>query len=741
MNELQELRTLSRFEREDDGVNIAECLDTLARGKLIIVSALLSVMVLAGLYVLLTPPIYQADALLRVDNNQAFLNNPLRGAPPTGEVENPRAQKEVEILRSRSVLGKVVADLELATKVSPEYFPLIGEALARRHDNRERLASPWWGFARYAWGGETIKVTNLRVPDRYLGKELTLLAQEAGRYRLLSPEEEILAEGRVGTSLEVDVGEGAPVVLLVTELVARPGTHFTLTKRSQLSAIDQLENAITVMERTKDTDIIAVELKGHHPEEIAHTVNDIATAYVRKTVAWESAEAEQKLRFLEQQLPLVKNRLELSEGALTAFRHVHRALDVSAETGVLLKQISEMEMLAIQLNQKEDDLRRRLGFATTHPQTISVKAQIARVDRMLAGLNKRVERLPHVEQDMVRLSREVQVNTELYTSLLNSAHEQRVAAAGTIGNARIVDFAVTPENQIWPKPGIVFILAGIFGLFSGTAAVFLRRSLRRRVQDPALVEQRLGLPIYATIPHSVKQEKLARLCLPSKALPPTVLADLHPEDISVESLRGLRTTLYAALSDEQNKVLMVCSPGPGMGKSFISANFAAVLASTGKRVLVIDADLRNGRLHEVFAAPREPGLAELVGGVASFDDVISDTPTSRVHFISRGRKVPNPSELLMEPRLQRALKSLQRRYDHIIIDSPPVLSVTDAAIIGQLADTNIMVIKEDSNSLREIELGVKRLRQAGVNPRGFLINDTKRTTDDYPYYGRASIES
>lgn len=740
LNDIQELRTLGRSEREDDGVNVAELLDTLAQGKLIIVSALLSVMVLAGLYVLLKSPIYEADAVLRVDKNQPFLNDPLgKTWSATGEADNPRAQKEVEILRSRSVLGKVVADLDLATEVSPKYFPLIGEALARWHDNRERLASPWWGFERYAWGGETIKVTNLRVPDRYLGKELTLLAQEAGRYRLLSPEEEILAEGRVGTSLEVDVGEGAPVVLLVTELAARPATHFTLTRWSQLSAINQLQKAITVIERGDDTDIIVVKLKGRHPEQIARAVNDIATAYVRKTVAWESAEAEQKLRFLEQQLPLVKDRLELSEEALNAFRQVHRAVDISAETGVLLNQISQMETLAIQLNQKKDDLRWR--FATSHPQTIAVKAQIARVDRMLAGLNKRVKGIPHVQQDMVRLSREVQVNTELYTSLLNSAQEQRVAAAGTIGNSRIVDFAVAPEGQIGPKPAIIFILAGIFGLFSGTAAVFLRRSLRHGVHYPALVEQRLGLPIYATIPHSVKQEKLARLCLPSKTLPPTVLADLHPGDISIESLRGLRTALYAALSDTQNKVLMVCSPGPGMGKSFITANFAAVLASTGKRVLVIDADLRNGRLHEVFAAPREPGLAEFLGGVASCDDVISHTPTSRVHFISRGRDVPNPSELLMRRALQRALAVLQRHYEHIIIDSPPVLNVTDAAIIGQLAGTTIMVIKEDSNSLREIEFGVKRLQQAGVNPRGFLINATKRKTGYYPYYGRASIES
>ncbi len=719
-----------------DGVEhtagIREYFDVIIQGRWTIFLTLLAVLLLAGLYVLLAPPTYKADALLRIDKNKAFLNDPLRSQGRTdGDTESPRAKREVEILRSRLVLGKVVDDLQLSIEAIPKYLPLIGEALARRHDPREGLTRPWWGLERYAWGGESIKVADLAVPDRYLGKHFSLITLDADRYQLLGPEDEPLGEGLVGKLIEVNLNEAEPLVLVVSELVARPGTHFEIIKRSRLSAISSLGNAITVKETGKETDIVSVELKGRNPELLARAVNDITDAYVRETVAWESAEAEQKLAFLERQLPLIKEHLEASEDALNAFRQKHGAIDISSETGVLFKEIAEIETLAIQLKQREVELRQH--FAKSHPEIVTINTQLGRVDRMLANLSERVKGLPRTQRDMGRLSRDVKVNTKLYASLLNSAQKQRVAAAGAIGNSRIVDYAVTPEKKVWPKPSIIFVIAGLFGSFSGMAAVFLPNSLRRRVSDAAIVEHRLGLPVYATVPHSKGQEKLMRLRRHKRGYP-ALLAHFQPNDISVESLRGLRTTLSALPANMGCNALMVCSPGPGMGKSFISVNYAAVLASAGKRVLLIDADLRNGRLNDVFLAPSEPGLTDLVGGFATLDDVISCIPNPRVDFIPRGRDVSNPSELLMLGKLQDILEDLKGRYEQIVIDSPPILSVTDAAIIGQMADTTIMVIKEGNNSAQELELSVRRLQQAGVRAQGFLINDMKKDSPFYPYY-------
>ena len=722
---------------QEQGVSIRDTIDLLIEGKKTILLTLLAVLLVTTVYLVLAPRTYKADALLRIDRNKALLAAPLRseanGAPT--EAESPRAQREVEILRSRSVLGKVVEDLNLVVEYSPYYFPVIGETLARRHDVHDGIADAWWGFGRWAWGGEKLKVATFSVPDRYLDKEFTLIALEEGRFRVLGPKNKALGEGQVGETLTADMGEQEPVVIKLAELTAHPGTHFELVRKTSLAAIDTLQKAFFVKEVSKDTDILSVELKGRDPEQLAKSVNDIATIYVNATVNWESAEASQKLGFLESQLPIVKDRLEKAEQGLSAFRQKHGAVDISAEAEILLKQASEMETLGIQLKQKYDEQTQRLESA--HPDMVSTNAQIKRIDRKLGALEKRIRDLPRTQQSVVSLSRDVQVNTELYTSLLNSAQEQRIAAAGSLGNSRIIDFAVTPEKPYWPNPGLLLAIATMLGLSAGSAQVFLRHSLQRHDNYPALLEYQVGLPLFAAIPHSKKQRRLARLIDQGKDRQPGILVSQEPLDITVESLRSLRTMLEATLTGDASKVIMVSSPAPGMGKSFVSTNLSALLASIKKRVVIIDADMRNGRLHETFSVAKEPGLSDFLAGRASLGEIIISLPDVGVDFIPRGSMVLNPAELLVLGNLAETFEQLKSFYNHIVIDSPPLLGATDAAIMGKHADATFLVVKEGRYTAQELEVSFRRFQQAGVKPNGFIINDMKEGSSYYPYYGYA----
>ena len=580
-----------------------------------------------------------------------------------------------------------------------------------------------------------MKVATFTVPDRYLDKEFTLIALEEGRFRLLGPKDEALAEGQLGETLTADMGEASPVVIKIEELAAHPGTHFELARKTALTAIETLQKAFFVKEVSKDTDILSVELKGRDPEQLAKSVNDIATIYVNATVNWESAEASQKLGFLESQLPVVKARLEKAEQGLSAFRQKHGAVDISAEAEILLKQASEMETLGIQLKQKYDEQSQRLESA--HPDMVSTNAQIKRIDRKLGALEKRIRDLPRTQQSVVSLSRDVQVNTELYTSLLNSAQEQRIAAAGSLGNSRIIDFAVTPEKPYWPNPGLLLAIATMLGLSAGSAQVFLRHSLQRHDNYPALLEYQVGLPLFAAIPHSKKQRRLARLIDQGKDRQPGILVSQEPLDITVESLRSLRTLLEATLTGDASKVIMVSSPAPGMGKSFVSTNLSALLASIKKRVVIIDADMRNGRLHETFSVAKEPGLSDFLAGRASLGEIIISLPDVGVDFIPRGSMVLNPAELLVLGNLAETFEQLKSFYNHIVIDSPPLLGATDAAIMGKHADATFLVVKEGRYTAQELEVSFRRFQQAGVKPNGFIINDMKEGSSYYPYYGYA----
>ncbi|MDD1624575.1 MAG: Wzz/FepE/Etk N-terminal domain-containing protein, partial [Methylococcaceae bacterium] len=520
---------------EEHGVSIRDYVDLLLENRKTILLTLLVVLGVTLVYLVLVPRTYKADALLRIDkNNKALLAAPLRSEAnnaPT-QADKPQSQQELEILRSRSVLSKVVEDLSLMVEYSPHYFPIIGETLARRHDVHDSIATPWWGFGRWAWGGEKLKIATFNVPNRYLDKAFTLIALEQGRFRLLGPKNEFLVEGQIGDSITAGMGKNEPVVIKLTELAAHPGTHFELTRKTSLAAIETLQKAFSVKEVSNDTDLLSVELKGRDPEQLAKSVNDIATIYINTVVNWDSAEATQTLDFLESQLPIVKGRLEKAEQNLSTYRQKHGAVDIPAEAEILLKQASETETLIIRLNQKYEEQSQHLEGV--HPDMIATKAQIKQINRKLEGLEKRIKNLPRTQQYMISLLRDVQVYTELYTSLVNSAQEHRIAAASSLGNSRILDFAVTPKKPYWPNPGLLLAIATMLGLSAGLAQVFLRQTLQRHDNYSALLKYQVGLPLYAVIPQSKKQ----RLIDKDKDRQPGTLINQNPLHISGESLRS-----------------------------------------------------------------------------------------------------------------------------------------------------------------------------------------------------------
>ena len=205
----------------------------------------------------------------------------------------------------------------------------------------------------------------------------------------------------------------------------------------------------------------------------------------------------------------------------------------------------------------------------------------------------------------------------------------------------------------------------------------------------------------------------------------------RPDDPAIESIRNLRTALHFGMMDVKNNCIMIAGPGPSVGKSFVSVNLAAVLATNEKKVLLIDGDLRRGHLHEYLGIERENGLTEFVSGDIPIGDALHQTTVPGLTLIPTGVLPPNPAELLLHKRFTNCLSVLASRYDHIIIDSPPILAVTDATIIGQMAGGTLMVLKAGEHPMREIELSVKRLQQANVNLRGILFNDVPAQNRKY----------
>ncbi|RYF27411.1 MAG: polysaccharide biosynthesis tyrosine autokinase, partial [Comamonadaceae bacterium] len=343
-----------------------------------------------------------------------------------------------------------------------------------------------------------------------------------------------------------------------------------------------------------------------------------------------------------------------------------------------------------------------------------------------------VTTLPNVEQDMVRLTRDVKVNSESYATLLNSLQQLRLVKEGKVGNVRVVDPPAVPEEPVKPKRKQVVAIAGILGLLLGIGLAFLRNSLRPGIKEPGQIEAVTGLNVFATIPLSAAQKKLGNF-IKSHAKGKHLLAISQPDDASVESLRSLRTALQFAMLDASNNVVLITGPTPSIGKSFTSANFAAVLGAGGKRVLLIDSDMRKGHLHQYFGLGRDVGLSGLIAGSQQLTEAIYKNVSINVDFIATGRLPPNPGELLLSPTTAQLLQTLSPLYDLVLIDTPPVLAVSDTQVLASNAGTVFLVARAEVSTIGELQESTRRLAQAGVQVRGVIFNGLDVTKKRYGY--------
>lgn len=716
-----------------DEMHLSDYLSVIAESWKLIVAIAATVLIIGTLYAFIARPVYRADAMIQVEDSANSTKDALGELASIFDTKQT-ADAEIELIRSRLVVGQTVHSLHLDISAQPRYFPLIGAALARRAGANE-LAPPLFGFGRFAWGGEKIEVSLFNVPrDRYDAR-YTLVARGGDKFDLVDPDGDVVLHGQVGSVAQGSEPVG-PVELQVTHLEARPGTQFILTRASALLTIDQLQDALVIAEKTKQSGVIGVSLDGADSKRTTEIINTIAAAYVQQNIDRKSAEAEHTLSFLDQQLPQLRKQLDQAEDRYNAFRNQKGTVDLSEESRLLLQQIVDSKTKLIDMQQQQIEMAQR--FTPSHPGVVGLDAQIASLEAQQAQLNKRVSTLPDTEQSALRLLRDVRVNTELYTNLLDSAQQLRIVKAGQVGNVRVVDYAVAGEVPVKPKRVLVIVLAGLLGLVAGTVAAFVKNALFGGVENSEEIEQVLGLPVYAAVPHSETQVRL-RQGMRRGRTGHHVLASIASHDVAIEGIRSLRTALQFGLLDAANNVIVITGPRPEVGKSFMSVNLAAVLASGGKRVLLIDADMRRGDVHSYFGVSRHSGLSDVVAGL-DINSAILREVLPNLDVLPKGSLPPNPAELLMSERFKAVLEHVSSLYDMVIVDTPPLLAVTDAALIGKHAGTTLLVVRHGRHPMPEILESANRLRNVGVALKGVLFTDVPQRRLGYGtyYYGYES---
>jgi tyrosine-protein kinase Etk/Wzc len=709
----------------------------LLRNNLRLVGAIAFVVTLVAVaYALLARPVYEASMLIHVEEaTPAAAKNALTEAAAMFETKKA-ATAEMELLRSRTVVGPAVERLKLYIDARPDYFPLLGQFIADRRPGR--LSEPGlFGIGGKVWGAEQIEVPWFNVPPAMYKRKFVVTSLGDDRFTLYDQVSNIVVYGKVGTAIRAVAPEG-PIELQVARLAGRPGARFLLTRNSPMSSIRKLQRDLVIAEQGKQSSVIVARLEGSSPELVNAVLLEIGRQYMGQNVARKSEEADQSLAFLDQQLPKLKARVEQAEGEYNAFRKANGSVDFAEEARLSLQQAAAAKARRTELLQKKTELLTR--FTARHPVVTAVSGQLGQVDRELGDIARHIKSLPLLEQDAVRLSREVKVNTDLYTALANTAQQLRIVSVGKASNVRMVDAPMVVDEPVRPQR-LLIVCAGLAGgLLLGVAVACVRRHLAAGVDDPVRIEQLLGSRVvFASIPHSDAQTRLSKRGV-DKGRQPLLALD-RPTDGAIEALRSFRASLQFSMPQFDRNVIMFAGPTSSLGKSFVSANFAAVMAAGGKRVLLIDADVRNGRLHQYFGSTRERGLCEAVSGAMPLGHAIRHDVLANLDFIPTGCLPLGRPDIFMHADVGALLASVSGHYDVVLVDSPPILALADGLVLGSHAGAVFLVVRAGVSTEREITESIKRLNQAGVAPFGIVFNDVQPRLSGYGYkYGYGNLD-
>ncbi|WP_346778553.1 polysaccharide biosynthesis tyrosine autokinase [Burkholderia sp. Ac-20349] len=671
-------------------------------------------------YALVAKPVYKADMAVQVESGSSDLRSMAEGGLVGGlgalfDVKSTD-DGEMEILRSRLVTEPVVDLLHLDIEARPRRVPVIGAAIARF--NRGLSAPGLFAVGGFVWGNERIDIPAFDVPRAFVGHTFVVTSLGGERYRLSGADLDRDVEGVIGEPLRVKTAAG-DVSLRVAGIEAEAGAQFIVRADSKQAVLAELQKQLTIANRGKDqSGVIGVSYESDDPERTAAVLNAIAANYVQQNANRKAATAEKSLAFLSDQVPMVERRLQVAEDRLNAYQARHEIVDLTEQAKAMLTQSTAVQTSLFELEQK------RLALASTltpaHPELGALDRQIAAANAQIVTLNDAIRRLPDAQRNVVRLRRDVTVQTEIYVGLLNSIQQLRVATASKIGNVRVIDRAIVPDEPVRPKPALVTVIAALLGVVLGSGAVIGRAVLFGGVTDPAEIERDTDLNVMATIPQSAAQRRFAQRGAGGGA---SVLSMAWPNEPAVEALRSLCTALRFQLTDrpENNRVL-ITGPSTGVGKSFVSANVAALLGQSGQRVLLIDGDLRRGELAKRFGTRPEIGLSTVLrGGVTGAAAIVHDVAPN-VDLLPAGPRADRPVELLSSDRLAALLTNVARDYDVVLLDAPPLLPVTDAIVLAAQADTILLAARSGVTTSGELLESAKRIERVGARATGVVFN-------------------
>ena len=724
----------SKQQASDDDIDLLALFFNILRGwKTILFLALLGLIV-GVLYSRYLNPTFRSDALIQIDEKSQGISALGANISELVSSDVSPAQTEAELIKSRMVLQPVVDLLHLRIRLNDETVSAVDRI--RRNQTDTQVNTPQNVTLNTEDG--KIQISQFNVSKAYLNQNFTISRSGTKDGFILSNGFDEF-KGEMNQSHRFNGTDG--VIQITVNDLPSANHPISLTKQSLHISMDALNGALSVVERGKQTGIIELSLIGSNQQQISRILEQIVKSYVSQNQSRGSEETTKTIDFMETQIPELKAKLESSEAAFNDFRKKYGTIDVSKEAEILLAENSQIDTQLNELKLKQVDLT--TYYTNEHPLVIQINDQLKVLNARKKVIDGTIAGLPEVQREFLTLSEDVGINREIYLTMIKNYQQLKIVKAGQIGYARIIDMPIDTFRAIAPKKLFIISLATILGAMIGTLLVIIKNLLRNVVKDPERLEMKTGVPVIATIPRSPELSKL----LKSKKNAKRLLAYADNNSLSYEAIKSLRTHLMFALpsigkTGQRAKVILISGESPSIGKSFISANLGEVFGQLNKKILIIDADMRLGELHNLFNLSFENGLADYFskenGGMQENGDIsnfIHPTSLDNIDFMPRGQHPHNPTSILASEKFDNLMMNLNGCYDYIIIDSPPVLAASDPIILARHADTVLMVTRYDKSIEGQLVHAINQFNKANIEVDGIVLNDVQQgLTSKYSYH-------
>lgn len=548
----------------------------------------------------------------------------------------------------------------------------------------------------------------------------------------------------------------------------------------------------------KNSRLVKVSYNGPDPEEAAAAANAVAENFINTNLERRYEASSYAKTFLEEQTQQVRANLEDSERRLMAYAREREIVNLDDKLAILMQKLREMNTELIQaeserilaeaeyqemmeegrasmvnvldspviqkIKERKADLETEYQeklkvYKPGYPKMQQLQRQIAETNREIANesaviansvkinfearLRREVKikmRINEIKEEILSLQdrstdyqtlkREVDTNGELYDGLLQRMKEVGVAAGIGTNNVSIIDSAQVPRAPYKPSLSKNLAIAIALGLFGGVLLAFVFETMDDTMKSSEQVEKRIGAPVLGIIPLVTAEDQDVE----SHEVP--ILAHKNPKSALAEAYRSLRTSLIFATSEGAPKFMHFTSSSPGEGKTTSAVSTAITFAQTGNKVLLIDADLRNPSLHQVFLLPNSEGLTNYLTGDVKPSDIAQATQVTRLFAITSGPLPPNPVELLSSAKMVDLLSLARERFDYVVIDGPPVIGLADALVLANLAGASLYVVEAGGTRAGALDISLKRLRAANARILGAVFAKVGRAGTGYGYgYG------